>query len=64
MEIEERVKALEDEFRLEREKMRQILLDIRTYLMEASTPLRHDSGFGKQASRIKLRKEAEQHGAG
>lgn len=37
--IEARVKALEDEFKQTAEELRQILLDIRAFLMEVQTPL-------------------------
>jgi len=40
MEMEERVRALEDEFRTTADEIKQILLDIRTFLMEADSPLR------------------------
>ncbi len=39
MDIEERLKTLEEEFQATKEELQQILLDIRTYLMEAQTPL-------------------------
>lgn len=38
MDMEERVKTLETEFQVTRDELRQILLDLRTYLMEAQTP--------------------------
>ncbi len=40
MDTEERIKALEDDFRVTKEELNRILLDIRTYLMEASNPLK------------------------
>ncbi|HEY90225.1 MAG TPA: hypothetical protein G4O07_00150 [Dehalococcoidia bacterium] len=43
MEMEERVRALEDEFRTTADEIKQILLDIRTFLMEADSPLRAQS---------------------
>ena len=42
MDTEERVKALEEEFQTTKDELRQILLDIRTVLMEAQTPLPTD----------------------
>lgn len=42
MDIEERIKALEDELRETKEELDQILLDIRAHLMEVQTPLRAD----------------------
>jgi hypothetical protein len=40
MEIEERIKALEDEFNQTKNDTRQIMMDIRALLMEAGSPLR------------------------
>lgn len=42
MDIEQRIKALEDELRETKEELDQILLDIRAHLMEVQTPLRAD----------------------
>ena len=42
METEDRIKALEEEFQETKEELQQILLDIRTYLMEALTPIPND----------------------
>ena len=64
MEIEERIKALQDEFRVEKQEIKQILLDIRTYLMEATTPLRGDSSLGDLVSKGDSRKEGNKHGTG
>lgn len=38
MEANERIKALEDEFQGTRDDLKKILLDIRAYLMEATSP--------------------------
>ena len=40
MSIEDKAKALEEEFRTTKEEMQDILLDIRTRLMEVQAPLR------------------------
>ncbi len=40
MGTEERTQALEEELRETKEELQQILLDIRTFQMEAQTPLR------------------------
>lgn len=54
MDTEEiRIKALEDEMRETKEELSQILLDIRTYLMEALSPIPND------LIRDKLREELE-----
>ena len=53
MDEENRTKALEDEFQETKEELKQILLDIRTYLMEALTPIPND------LVREKLREELE-----
>ena len=42
MDPESRIKALEDELQETKEELKQILLDIRTYLMEAQTPIPND----------------------
>ena len=42
MDTEGRIKALEDELHETEEELKQILLDIRTYLMEALTPIPND----------------------
>jgi len=53
MDTEERIKAIEDEFQETKEELKQILLDIRTYLMEAQTPIPND------LDRERLREELE-----
>lgn len=42
MEEEERLRALEDEFQQTKGEVQKILMDIRGFLMEASTPLRSE----------------------
>ena len=42
MDTEERIKALEEEFQETKEEIRRILLDIRTHLMEAQSPIPND----------------------
>jgi hypothetical protein len=39
---EERLRALEDDFQETREEIKRILLDIRSFLMQANTPLRSE----------------------
>jgi len=53
MDTESRIKALEDEFSETNEELKHILLDIRTYLMEALTPIPND------LDRERLREELE-----
>ncbi len=53
MDTESRIKALEDEFSETKEELQHILLDIRTYLMEALTPIPND------LDRERLREELE-----
>lgn len=53
MDTESRMKALEDEFSETNEELKHILLDIRTYLMEALTPIPND------LDRERLREELE-----
>ncbi len=47
--MEERVKTLEAEFQITKEELRQLLPDIRTYLMEAETPFPPDFNVGISA---------------
>ena len=49
----DRIKALEEEFQETQEELKEILLDIRTYLMEALTPIPND------LDRERLREELE-----
>ena len=53
MDTEDRIKALEEELQQTKEELQQILLDIRTYLMEALTPIPND------LDRERLREELE-----
>ena len=41
-EEEESIKALEDEFQLTKEELKGILYDIRTFIMDATTPIPND----------------------
>jgi len=62
MDIEARVKALEDEFKVTKEELQQILLDIRTFQMETQTPLPADSKRGKLPAQSDAGKGVESHG--
>ena len=42
MTTEDRLKALHDEFQATGDELKQILYDIRTYIMEAQTPIPND----------------------
>ena len=42
MDTEERIKALEEEFNATKEELKQILFDIRAFLMEAKSPIPND----------------------
>ena len=53
MDDENRIKELENEFQETGEELKQILLDIRAYLMEALTPIPND------LDRERLREELE-----
>ena len=50
---ESRIEALENEFQETKEELQQMLLDIRTYLMEALSPIPND------LDRERLREELE-----
>ncbi len=39
---EERIKTLQDEFEITKEELKKLLYDIRTYMMEAQTPIPND----------------------
>ena len=62
MDIEERIKALEDEFQVTKEELRQILLDIRTFLMEVQTPLPSNLSTEKLPEQSNSEKGVEPHG--
>ena len=53
MDTENRIKALEDDFQETKEELQRILLEMRTYLMEAQTPIPND------LDRERLREELE-----
>ena len=55
--VEERIKALEDEFQATKAELNQILLDIRSRLMEAQTPLRTDMAADKFSEQNEVEKE-------
>lgn len=40
MNVEERTKSLEEEFQKTKEELDQILLDIRTYILEVQNPMK------------------------
>ena len=48
MEINERIKALEDEFQETRDEIKKLLLDIRSHLMEATSPLQSNGNDNNQ----------------
>lgn len=50
MNVEDRVKALEEELQVTKDELRQILLDIRACLMETQTPLPANLNRGEFAS--------------
>ena len=53
MDEENRIKALEDDLQQTQEELKEILLEIRTYIMEALTPIPND------LDRERLREELE-----
>lgn len=53
MDEESKIEALEQELQETQEELKEILLDIRTYLMEAQTPIPND------LDRERLREELE-----
>ena len=62
MEVEERIKELENELQVTKDELKQILLDIRTFLMEAENPMRPFE-CKKASGQSDFRKEVEQDGS-
>ena len=62
MDTEERIKTLEEEFQITKEELKQILVDIRTLLMEAQTPLPADPNRGNLPDQSEPEKGVEPHG--
>ena len=62
MDIEERIKALEDEFQMTKEELRQILLDIRIVLLEVQTPLPANLNRGRLPAQSDSESEVKPHG--
>jgi hypothetical protein len=50
MTTDERIKNLEDEFQPTRDELKQIMVDIRAVIMEATSPLRWDVGGDQQSA--------------
>jgi len=61
METEDRIKELEAELQVTKDELKQILMDIRTFLMEAQNPLRP---FERKSTiaQSDSRKEVEEYG--
>ena len=62
MEAEERINELENELQVTKDELKQILLDIRTFLMEAENPLRPFE-CKKTSDQSDSGKEVEQDGS-
>ena len=62
MEIEDRVKAIEDELPGVRGELKRILLDLRAFVMEMCSPIRGDSSQARSRSQILLEKRVEENG--
>lgn len=62
MEAEERLNELENELQVTKDELKQILLDIRTFLMEAQNPLRPFE-YKKASGQSDSGKEVEQDGS-
>jgi len=50
--MEERIKTLEDEIRVTSEELKLIMLDIRSFLMEAQNPFRSDIQVGRLIAKV------------
>ncbi len=64
MDTDERVKMLETEFQTTRDELRQILMDIRTYIMEVQSPFQNDSGSRVASAQTESEKEVAPNGNG
>ena len=53
MDIENRIKELEEEVQTTKEELQHLLLDIRNYLMSAQSPLRPEDEMGAMAAKAK-----------
>lgn len=62
MELEERVQNLDQEFSQVATELREILLGIRAFLMEADSPLRVDPNVGRTYSQMLLEKKVDEDG--
>lgn len=51
-EIEERVKALEADFKATGEELKQVITDIRSFLMEANNPIKGELAVGRLLSKV------------
>jgi len=63
MNMEDRVKALEEELQITKDELRQILLDIRACLMETQTPLPANLNKGRFTSQSDSEKGVESDGS-
>jgi len=63
MNMEDRVKALEEELQVTKDELRQILLDIRACLMESQTPLPANLNKGKFTGQSDSGKGVESDGS-
>ena len=63
MNMEDRIKALEEELKVTKDELRQILLDIRACLMESQTPLPANLNKGKSSSQSDAGKEVDFDGS-
>lgn len=62
MSIKERISALENEAKMTKEELKPILLDIRSLLAEANSPLRGKPNGGNNHCDTDSGKVEEQHG--
>ena len=63
MEIDEKIKALQEEFQPVQEEVKQILFDIRTWIMEAQSPIPNDLEKEHLGNFINKMKEEEKESA-
>ena len=62
MDTEDRIQALENEFQTTKKELKDILFEIRTYLMEAESPIPNDLDRESLREQLTTGKGVESHG--
>ena len=56
MRIEDRINAIETDLQQTKDELKEILFDIRTYLLEVQTPIPNDRDRGKLQEELKAKR--------